>query len=92
MPSQQNTFHQDIPSSYIIAPIRIALKSNQRGENPKLKKGEQTFLFLTHRLNLMHIAINFNQGFPFGFLVIVCIRTALEMNQRDTTQTRKLCL
>ena len=33
-------------------------KNNQRGITSKLRKGEQSFLRATHRLNLIHIPIH----------------------------------
>ena len=53
----------------------------------KLRKGEQSFFYKTHRLNLIHTAIKFHQAFPYGYLVMVCTRIVWEKsNQREVTQ------
>ena len=39
----------------------------------KLRKGEQSFLYVTDCLNLIHIAIKFHQDIPYGYLVMACI-------------------
>ena len=39
-------------------------KTNQREVTQKLRKGEQSFLYETHDLNLIHIALKFHQDIP----------------------------
>ena len=46
----------------------------------KLRKGEHLFLYKTHRLNLIHIAIKFHQDVPYGYLVMAHIRIVWEKN------------
>ena len=56
-------FHQDIPNGYLVmACIRIVWKKkNQREVTQKQRKGDQSFLYTKHCLNLMHTAIKFHR-------------------------------
>ena len=49
---------------------------NQKEGTQKLRKGEQSFFFLypTHHLDLIHIAIEFHQDIPYGDLVVACTK------------------
>ena len=46
---------------------------------------EQSFSYVTHCINLIHIALNFHQAIPKSYRVMACTRTALEIYQRDVT-------
>ena len=63
-------FHQDIPYGYIPSYgtriDSVGKKINQREVTQKLRKGEQSFLYVTHCLELIHIAIKFHQDIPYG--------------------------
>ena len=49
-------------------------KTNQREVTQKLRMREQSFLYATHCLDLIHIAIKFHQNIPYGYLVMASIR------------------
>ena len=40
----------------------------------KLRKGEQSFLYATCRLDLIHITLEFGQNIPYGYLVMARTR------------------
>ena len=42
-------------------------KNNQRGITWKMRKREQSFLCLTHRLDLIHILIKLHEDIPKGY-------------------------
>ena len=65
---------------------KAILKFYQREVTQKLRKEEQSFLYVTHHLNLIHIAIKFNQDIPYGYLGMPCTRIVweLQMCQYDT--------
>ena len=65
---------------------KASLKFYQREVTQKLRKGEQSFLYVTHYLNLIHIDIKFNQDIPYGYLGMACTRIVwkLQMCQYDT--------
>ena len=70
-------FHQDILYGYLVmACIRIVSekKNYQREVTQKLRKGELSFLYVTHHLNLIHIVIKFYQEIPYGYLLMVHTR------------------
>ena len=48
-------------------------------------KGEQLFLYMTHRLSLIHIAVNFHLDLSFGCLLMACTRPVLKINHRNVT-------
>ena len=53
-------FHQDVPYGYLVtAHILIVWKKHQRKVTQKLRKREQSFLYATHCLDLIHIAIQY---------------------------------
>ena len=41
--------------------------NDQREVTPKLRKGEQPFLYVTHHLVIMHIAIKFHHDIPNSY-------------------------
>ena len=49
-------------------------KNSKRGITPKLKKGEQSFVYVTHCLDLIHIPIKFHEEIPISYRVIGCTR------------------
>ena len=49
----------------------VGKKINQREVTQKLRKGEQSFLYVTNCLNLIHITIKFHQDIPYGYLLMV---------------------
>ena len=54
-----------------MAHIRIVQKqSNQREVTQKVRKGEQSFLYATSCLGLIHIAIKFHPDIPFNHRVM----------------------
>ena len=60
-----------------MAPTRIGLngkKSNQREITQKVRKREQSFLHVTHCLDLIHLAMKFRQNIPYGYVVMVRTR------------------
>ena len=63
-------------------------KISSKGRTQKLRKGEQTFMYLTHRLNLIHIAVKFHLDIPYGYLVMAhtMIVWKKKSNQREVTQ------
>ena len=51
---------------------------------------EQLFSYVTHCINLIHIAINFHQDISYRYLVIHNLhKTASEVYQRDVTPKNK---
>ena len=48
-------FHQDVWNGFLVL---ANTNTYRRDVTPKLIQGEQLFLYTTHRLNLMHLAIN----------------------------------
>ena len=42
-------------------------KINQRGITWKLRKGEQSFLCMTHRLDLIHIPMKLHENIPNSY-------------------------
>ena len=46
---------------------------------------ETFFSYVTQCFNLLHIALNFQQLTPYGYLVMACTRTALETYQWGVT-------
>ena len=59
-------FHQDILYSYlfIYGMHKVSLKFHKKEVTQKMRKGDQSFLYTTHHLNLIHIAIKFHQDIP----------------------------
>ena len=47
-------------------PCSDELKTNQREVTQKLRKGEQSFLYVTHGFNLIHIALKFHQDILYS--------------------------
>ena len=58
--------------------IDSVVKTNQREVTQKLRKKEQSFLYATHSLDLIHNVIKFHQDILYGFLVMALIRTVWE--------------
>ena len=56
---------------------RPACKINQRDVTPKISKGEQLILYLTHCLNLIHTAMKFNYDILKGNLVMGCTKIVI---------------
>ena len=80
-------YHQDIPYGYIdMASTRIVWnKTNQRAITQKVR--EQTFLHATGHLDLIHIAIKFHSGIPYGYRVMMSTRLVCKKtNRRAVTQ------
>ena len=46
---------------------------------------EQLVSYVTHCINLTHIALRFHEDIPQDYLFMACTRTALEIYQRDVT-------
>ena len=45
-------------------------KNNQRGITWKLNTGEQSFLYATHGINIIHIPISFHEDITHDYQVI----------------------
>ena len=65
---------------------KASLKFNQIEVTQKLRKGEQSFLYATHHLNLIHIAIKFNQDIPYGYLVMAHTRRVWKLQEAHGPQ------
>ena len=50
------------------------VKNLIKGSNSEMEKGRATFLYMTYHLNLIHVAIMFDQDIPYGYLVIARTR------------------
>ena len=45
--------------------------TDQREASLKIRKGDQSFLYSSHCLNLIYIAIKFQKDIPYGHLLMV---------------------
>ena len=52
-----------------------SVKKNQREVTWKQRKGDQSVLHATHRLNLMYFAMKFHEDIPYGYLLMVPTRS-----------------
>ena len=60
--------------------------NNQRGITQKLRKGKQSFLYVTHCLELIYIPIKFCEDIPNSYRVMRCTRIFdIKNNQRSIT-------
>ena len=67
--------------------LKVSLKFHQREVTQKLRKGEQYLMYQKYRLNLIHIAINFHQVFPYSDLVMARTWIVWKISyQREETQ------
>ena len=48
-------FHQDTSNSYLLMVHRRSVTNIITGKNQKLRKRQQSFLYVTHRLKIKHI-------------------------------------
>ena len=82
-------FHSDIPYHYRVRMHTriVCKKTNQRAVTQKLGKGKQPFLYMSRRLDLIHIAMKFHQTIPYGYLVMTHTRKVCKItNQRAETK------
>ena len=70
---------------------KVNLKFHQMDVTQKLRKEEQSFLYSTHRLNLIHIAIKLHQDIPYGYLVMACARIVWKeiLSERRNSESKK---
>ena len=60
--------HEDILNDYsIMERTRMFDKINQKDITSKLRKGEQSFLCVTHRHDLIHTPIKLHEDIPYSF-------------------------
>ena len=67
-------FHEDIPVGYWIMGHTIIFGgkckiNHQWGITQKLRKGEQSFFYATHRLDINHIPVKFHEDIPYSYRV-----------------------
>ena len=65
-------------------------KSNQREVAQKVRKGEQSFLLATCRLNLIHIAMKFYSDIPYGHRVMMHKRIVCKKVIKGLRNSRNL--
>ena len=65
----------------------VCKKTNQK--NSKTKNGRATFWYVTHHLNLIHIAIKFRQGIPYGYLLMVRTRSVKLYSKGSNSEIKK---
>ena len=63
----------------------IVCKKKLRKGKKKLRKGGQSFLYLTNDLNHIHIAKKFPQDIPYSYLLMVSTMS-VKFHQREVTQ------
>ena len=69
-------FNSDIPYGYpVTMGTRIVCKILIKGK--KVRKGEQSFSYATHSLNLVYIAMKFHQNILYGYLVMAHTKDSL---------------
>ena len=56
-----------------------------KGKGVLASESEQLFSYVTHCIFLIHIDFRFHEDIPYGYLIMACTRTALEIYQRDVT-------
>ena len=68
---------------------KVSLRFHQKEVTQKLGKGEQSFLYETHRLYLIHIAIKFHLDMPYGYLSYGMHKDSMgkkQSNQKEVIQ------
>ena len=83
-------FHEDIPDGYqVIGRTHFLGETWYMNRNVitwKLKKGEQSFLRMTHCLCLIHISKESHEDITSGYRVMGCARMKATQNKHKTTK------